>query len=182
MHQNAERSVREVPANEMERALEELHPICYGWALMCARWDHDEAEEVVQTTYLKVLDGHARFCGGSSLKTWLFGVIRYTAIERRRKSLLRKLLFARFLQARGGNGIRADLFVSPVPNGNEELVATLRRLPMRQQEVLHLVFYEDLTIEEAARLLGISVGSARMHYSRGKMRLRDALRSKETGS
>jgi RNA polymerase sigma-70 factor (ECF subfamily) len=41
--------------------------------------------------------------------------------------------------------------------------------------VLDLVFGHDMTVEEAARALGISTGSARRHYDRGKKRLRQAL-------
>ena len=59
---------------------------------------------------------------------------------------------------------------------NDGLRAALTRLSPRQQEVLHLVFYQDLTIEEAAGLLGISLGSARTHFERGKARLREQLR------
>ena len=48
-------------------------------------------------------------------------------------------------------------------------------LPQRQREVLHLVFYQDLSIAEAARVLGISLGTARVHYERGKSQLRDRM-------
>ena len=51
----------------------------------------------------------------------------------------------------------------------------LVQLPARQRETLHLVFYQDLSLSEAAEVMNISVGSARRHYERGKKRLREAL-------
>jgi predicted DNA-binding protein (UPF0251 family) len=42
-------------------------------------------------------------------------------------------------------------------------------------EVAHLVFYEDLTIEEAAKVMGVTLGAARRHYARAKKSLRNSL-------
>jgi DNA-directed RNA polymerase specialized sigma24 family protein len=47
----------------------------------------------------------------------------------------------------------------------------LDRLPDRQREALHLVFYDGPTVDEAADVMHISPGAARRHYQRGKERL-----------
>ena len=59
------------------------------------------------------------------------------------------------------------------------ILSALKQLSERQQSVLHLVFYQDLTIEEAAELLNISLGSARTHYQRGKERLKKILENRK---
>ncbi len=167
---------RQDGAHLLERDLEALHPACFGWALGCCRWNRAEAEDVLQTVYLKVLDGRARFDGRSSAKTWLFAVIRRTASERRRRQWLLDLLPVRLLL------LQPEQAPAPAPEAladamevSERLRAALLKLSARQRELLHLVFYQDLTIEEAAAILGISVGSARTHYHRGKARLRHLL-------
>src|SRR3989454_9145614 len=79
---------------ELKAELEQHHTACFGWALSCCARDRGQAEEVLQTVYLKILEGKARFRGEASLKTWLFAVIRKTAATEYRRNLLRKLRVA----------------------------------------------------------------------------------------
>lgn len=148
------------------------HTASYGWALACTAGDRDEAETVLQTSYLRVLDGSARFDGRSAIRTFLFGVIRNVAATRRRRRLFERTLLLRYLSTAPSRPS------ATVPETNDDAIAVreaLSRLSARQREVLHLVFYEDLTIEEASRVLEIGIGSARTHYERGKRRLREFL-------
>ncbi|HEY6004828.1 MAG TPA: RNA polymerase sigma factor [Anaeromyxobacter sp.] len=159
----------------MEAELERLHPHSFGWALACCRRDRQEAEEVLQATYLKVIEGNARFDGRSSLKTWLFGVIRRTASEHRRRVWMRQLLsgvLARQPRPPACETPEASLGAS---EGHAHVSAGLASLSPRQREALELVFYHDLSIAEAAVVMGVSVGSARQHYERGKRNMREAL-------
>ncbi len=160
---------------ELRAALEEHHRAATGWALSCCGWDAVVAEDVLQSSYLKVLEGRATFAGRSSFKTWLFGVIRRTAAEQRRQRLLRRVVplgpRERLVVSRSGNPV-AELERSESVTA---LLAALCTLPARQRAVLHLVFYQELTIREAADVLGITVGTARTHYERGKLRLRGLL-------
>jgi RNA polymerase sigma-70 factor (ECF subfamily) len=160
----------------LEHELEALHRQSFGWALACCRWNRAEAADVLQAAYLKVLDGHARFDRRSSAKTWLFAVIRRTAAESRRRQWLRELLPARWLAWHPQEETAPDPeSLAVVSEAGRTLRAALGALSGRQRDMLHLVFYQDLTIEEAARVLAISVGSARTHYERGKARLRELL-------
>ena len=166
---------------DLKSELERLHSASFGWALSCCRRDYAEAEEVLQTVYLKIFEGKARYRGEASLKTWLFAVIRKTAIGEYRKRLLRNLVFIGGLDKRDD---AATTETAPVAFEKSELHKQFRvalaKLPPRQREALHLVFYEDLSLSEAAAVMGISIGSARQHYDRGKKHLRDWLSETET--
>jgi RNA polymerase sigma factor (sigma-70 family) len=154
-----------VSPEQIQAELERLHPAGFMWALCCAGRNREEAEDVLQASYLKVLDGSARFRGQSSFKTFLFGVIRRTAAEHRRRAALRRFFSAqwRSLKPQAAPVIAAD--------ERATFLSALASLSRRQREVLELVFYQDVSIEEAARALAISIGSARTHYARGKKRL-----------
>ena len=156
---------------ELRLELERVHADCFGWAMACCRRDRDDAEEVLQTVYLSVLDGRARYDARSSFRTWLFGVIRLTAVSERRKAWLRRLLLTREA------AIAMPEHSAPADTEAERyslrygLLRALTQLSARQREVLQLVFYHDMTVEDAASVMGVSIGSARTHYARGKARL-----------
>jgi RNA polymerase sigma-70 factor (ECF subfamily) len=161
---------------DLRTQLERNHEAAFGWALHCCNHHPAEAEEVLQTAYLKILDGRARFDGRASFRTWLFAVIRHTAADERRRQWLRYTGLVRYERLRPP--------AEPPPSPTEGLERSqmqqlfrraLDALPRRQREVLHLVFYENLTVQEAAEVMGVSVGSARQHYDRGKHRLRELM-------
>ena len=52
---------------DIESELERIHDRSFGWAVACCRGDREMAEEVLQTNYLRVLEGKARFGGSTSL-------------------------------------------------------------------------------------------------------------------
>ena len=153
--------------SELKAELEKLHSASFGWALSCCRRNPAEAEEVLQTVYLKILQRKAVFRGESKLQTWLFAVIRKTAISERRKQWLRTLVPGTTPEAT--SELESDLERTEMQGRFQQALA---KLPARQRETLHLIFYQDLSLSEAAEVMNISVGSARRHYERGKKRLR----------
>src|SRR5262249_62390512 len=59
--------------SELRAALEIHHSERYGWALNCCAHSSVEAEAALQTVYLKVLLGKARYDGKASFTRWLVG-------------------------------------------------------------------------------------------------------------
>ncbi|MCX7049214.1 MAG: sigma-70 family RNA polymerase sigma factor [Candidatus Sumerlaeota bacterium] len=165
---------------ELRMRLQELHEASFGWALRCSGWRPEEAEDLLQTAYLKVLDGRARYDGRAAFKTWLFAVIHRTAAGERRRHWLQKLGLARLERAHNssvsGDRPVENLYQSQIQS---VLQKALSKLPRRQQEALHLVFYQDMSLSEAAEIMGVTIGSARTHYERGKQRLRELIGPKE---
>jgi RNA polymerase sigma-70 factor (ECF subfamily) len=155
----------------VERELEALHPQSFAWALVCCGHHRADAEDALQDAYLRVLDGRARFEGRSAFRTWLFGVIRRCCAQQSRR---------RWWTGPLRNGGPPVERVDPAPGADQRieqderaarLTQALRALPKRQREVLELVFYHEMTIAEAGDVIGVSIGTARTHYERGKKAL-----------
>lgn len=165
---------------ELATRLEALHDAAFGWARACCRGDADLAREVLQVSYVKVLDGRAVYEGRSSLRTWLFGVIRRTAAEQRRRRWLPRL--REHAASQGADPAPAATPADDLSarERREQTRRALMHLSRRQREILHLVFYEELTVEQAAEILDLGVGSARVHYARGKERMRRMLEPEAT--
>lgn len=151
-------------AAHLKAKLEALHTESFAWAIHCCYKDSAIAEEVLQSSYLKVLEGKAQFKEQAQFKTWLFAIIRYTAIDYAKKIHKQKV-------------IPLTTQEIPIVSNAEQLPSYvfqqgLKELSPNQGRVLHLVFYQNLTIQEAAEVMDIQLGTARTHYKRGKQQLK----------
>src|SRR6202158_4330749 len=114
---------------ELRLQLERVHADCFGWAMSCCGPNRDDAEEVLQTVYLSVLDGRARYDARSSFRTWHLGGIRRTAASERRRAWMRELLLEREARREKGEAgiFAADAFVTP----DAEVQSESRRYGLR---------------------------------------------------
>ena len=168
---------------ELRAQLEKHHAVSYGWALNCCSHNNTEAKDVLQQAYLKILQGRALYKGQSSFKTWLFSVIRYTAADERRRSWLRFFGLKKYANKYVGDSTCSDNEdLSERDDISRAFRNSFANLPKRQKEILHLVFYQDMTLQEASHVMGVSIGSTRTHYERGKQNLRNMMTTAETSS
>lgn len=149
-------------------ALEAIHGQVFGWALSRCDFDHAAAEDLMQQAYVELLSGNARFDNKSSLKTFLFSVVQNLANSRFRRLATRLRLVRQYLPV-----AEATTDIEPVADAG--VWRAVRALPARQRDIIELVFCRELTVEEAARVMGVSTGTGRVHYDRAKKALRARL-------
>ena len=148
-------------------ALEAIHSQVFGWALSRCNFDHAIAEDLMQQAYVELLSGSARFDNKSSLKTFVFGVVQNLARSRFRRLASRLRLVRRYEHVPA----EATADVAEADAMSDVWIA-VRQLPMRQRDIVELIFCRELTIEEASAVMGVSVGTGRVHYDRAKKTLK----------
>jgi len=119
---------------------------------------------------MELLTGKAQFDNRSSLKTFVFAVVQNLARSRYRRLALR----LRLLQAAEHTVIEETGQVTE-PSEKSLVWNAVQALPQRQRDVIELVFCRDMTIEAASSVMGITVGTARVHYDRAKKALKTRL-------
>ncbi len=160
--------------------LEQHHKDCYGWALHCCNQNREMAYDVVQASYLKMLERQNTFGGKSAFKTWAFAIIRNTAFDALRKRKKETMFFQS-----GENSLLDTGYDAGVGNEFDNKLAksffaeALSQLSERQRQIMQLVFYHDLSLNESAVVLRISSGSVRKHYDRAKKSLTDWFQKKD---
>jgi RNA polymerase sigma factor (sigma-70 family) len=126
--------------------------------------NHDDTDDVLQVTFIKswkYLDG---FRGDSKIKTWLFKIATNEALTHlsKRQNQTQDPL------ADIANHIEhshADLEMADDGDTIQlKLEEAVNRLPTKQKQVFVLKYYDELTYEEMADVLGGSVGSLKASY------------------
>ncbi len=156
-------------------ALEAIHSQVYGWALSRCNYDKAIAEDLVQQAYVELLSGKAKFDNRSTLRTFVYGIVQNLARSRFRRISARLRLAQSFAAAATDSS-----YEMAAPEGAPEVWAAVRELPSRQRDMIELVFCRELTVEDASRVMGVSVGTGRVHYDRAKKALRTRLQTEMT--
>ncbi len=150
----------------------------------------DEAEDLMQETFLRAYRFWHQFTPGTNCKAWLMTIL-HNSFKNRYRERYREQRTIEFDEAIQAQEIAAD---AEAPSANpEEIVLArfldgevenaLRSLPVEFLEVIVLIDLQELTYEEAAAVIGCPIGTIRSRLSRGRRLLQAALRqyAKERG-
>lgn len=155
----------------MRTIIEKHHKDFYGWSLHCCGRNRAIAVEVLQVSYLKMLEHEETFMNRSDFKTWGFSIIRNSAIDMFRKQKKEEQLLNRDKDIPDvGYEARFDVALDKT-SMDEFFSSAMNQLSTRQREILQLIFYHDLTLDQASKILGLSSGTVRKHYDRAKKTL-----------
>ena len=132
----------------------------------------------MQQAYVEVLSVRARFDNKLSLKTFVFGIVQNLARSRFRQMVVRLRLIKSFANPDGADQVSPDHTDHSV---RALIWKAVESLPRRQRDITELVFCRDMTIEEASRVMGVTVGTGRVHYDRAKKFLAVALAELQQG-
>ncbi len=163
-------------------ALDELYARYGGGVfgfLMAKLGDPALAEEVVQDVMLAAWRGAAHFRGESKTLTWLLAIAHNQAINATRR---RRVSLVPFQDALDYRSDETGPLEHLVRRGEEAAVRdALDRLPAPHREILVLVFYHHLTLQEVADVLGIALGTVKSRLHRAKDAMRRELRREGSG-
>ena len=126
--------------------------------------DEHEARQILQQTWVKVLQGLGRLREPRKLPLWLYSIARKTALSHLRSRYSEQALFQREAEVPDLPDESTDLRLDEV----EQVHYGLSRLSLMQREVLTLFFLQDLSLEEIAAVLEIPVGTvkSRLHHAK----------------
>jgi RNA polymerase sigma-70 factor (ECF subfamily) len=184
-----------------ETAFEALVTQLYGTMLTVARTyvkDRAVAEEVVQETWLGVINGLDRFEGRSSLKTWILSILVNQAKTRGTRES-RTVPFASLAPEDHAPAVEPERFRGPhepytggwrsfpanwnaaagtIVEDRETIRVAMRaiaELPLTQQTVIRMRDVEGYTSEEVCATLAVSEANQRVLLHRARSRVRSAL-------
>ena len=145
-----------------------------------------EAEDVVQETFLNAYRAIDRFEGNAKLGSWIYRIAVNTALMRLRRKRRRPEVSFEAMQPEGevrGHHHDSPLLVSDETAehlaGRSELSATIQQAVEQLDEKYRVVFLlrdvEELSIQETAQVLDLSVAAVKSRLHRARLQLREAL-------
>jgi RNA polymerase sigma factor (sigma-70 family) len=147
-----------------------------------ARWlvhNQNDAEDLVQESYLKALRSFASFQPGTNFRAWMFKILKNTLLSSCSK-LERRMTVA--MESDEDSTVLPATSVTPESrlierSGNDAVRRAIEQLPVIFREVILLCDVEDASYREIAEILSIPIGTVMSRLARARKAVRESLRS-----
>jgi len=139
--------------------------------------DSNDAEDLVQETYLKALRGFASFQSGTNFRAWIFQILRNTFLSSRSK--LERRMTVGMDSEEDGPELAVDTETPEtilMNRFNSRLVQrAIDDLPVHYRETLLLCEVEEMSYQEIAEILSIPIGTVMSRLARARKSVRGSL-------
>ncbi len=125
--------------------------------------NHDDTDDVLQNTFIKVFQYLNGFKGDSKLFSWMYRIATNEAITFINAKAKRNATTTEAMQSKIVENLKADEYF----DGNEvqlKLQKAINLLPEKQQLVFKMKYFEELKYEEISEILGTTVGGLKASY------------------
>ena len=141
--------------------------------------NQNDAEDLVQETYLKSLRSFASFQPGTNFRAWIFQILRNTFLSSCSK-LERRMTVA--VDPEEDFPVLPETSATPESllierSGNDAVRCAIEQLPVIFREVILLCDVEDASYREIAEILSIPIGTVMSRLARARKAVRESLRS-----
>ena len=145
------------------RELLQLYKERLYWHIRKIVISHDDADDVLQNTFIKVYRNIDKFKGESKLFSWLYRIATNESITHLNKNAKRLKITNEEHQSNAINNLKADDYFE----GDEiqlKLQKAIATLPEKQKLVFNMKYFQDLKYEEISEILETSVGGLKASY------------------
>ncbi len=138
--------------------------------------NHDDADDVLQNTFIKVFSNIGKFKGDSKLYSWMFRIATnesLTFIEQRAK---KQGISNEEIQQKAILNLESDVYFE----GNEiqlQLQKAIATLPEKQQLVFKMKYFEEMKYENISEILDTSVGGLKANYHHAIKKIEEYLKN-----
>lgn len=152
------------------------------WQLRRMVYNHDDANDLVQNTFIKAWEALDGFRGEAKLSTWLYSIAHYEGLRHIKQA---QRIAEHILKPE--DEARADYLMSRLEadeyfDGDEyekRFQETLLRLPEKQAMVFRMRYYDELPYEEIAQITGTSIGALKASYHHAVKKIEEQLRRED---
>ncbi len=150
------------------------------WHIRKMVYEHDDANDVIQNTFIKVYRSIAKFEGKSQLYTWLYRIATnesITFINKKKKKATSSIDNEEFNLA---NRLHADEYF----DGDEiqmQLQLALEQLPEKQRLVFNMRYFDEMSYADISEILETSVGALKASYHHAAKKIESYLKTVAEG-
>jgi len=138
--------------------------------------DHDDADDVLQNTFVKVFQFLSGFKGESKLFSWMYRIATNESITFLKQKARKSGISNEALQSHLVENLQADVHY----DGTEmelKLQKAVALLPDKQQLVFKMKYFQEMKYEQMSEILGTSVGALKASYHQAVRKIEDYVKT-----